>query len=161
MTLALWKHPPDYGGFSPDGDFILLERTRDSDCLENSNYETALERLKEVAAQFPPPPDQDEGRFGWVYDFRARHWACGWVETLLIRRDAPAEVIARAEEIDSALADYPVLDEEDVALRKIEAAQHFWESLPLRWKIEECCERGLSMFAARSESPPYEMEDEF
>jgi len=160
MTMALWKQPSDYGGFSPDGDYLLLSRNRGSGCLDNSNYEVAFARLKEVAAQFPPP-DEDEDRFGWVYDFRANHWAIGWVEYLLVRADAPVAVITAAEDIDNALADYPVLDDEDVALRKIEAAQSYWETSPLRWKIEECCRLGLSMFAARREYAPYEMEDEF
>ena len=156
-----WMLPKDYGGFSPDGDYILLERTRNSDCLENSNYECAFEALKSVATKFPQPDYDKDYRFGWVYDFRARHWCCGWVETLLVRADAPDEVIKAAEAIDCALADYPVFNDVDYRERLSAAAQRYWESLPMRWKIEECCEHGLSMFAARSEHPPYDMEEEF
>lgn len=38
-----WKHPECYGGFSPDGDYLILSRHRDSDILSESNWAVACD----------------------------------------------------------------------------------------------------------------------
>ena len=113
--LTPWKHPADYGGFSPDGDYVILSVHRDSDCLDRSNWIRACEILgaEDYNAEHPhygrtadDYPDRPN-----VYTFRAGHWAVGWVEYLLVRYDAPDSVLTEAREIVCSLADYPVLDE--------------------------------------------------
>lgn len=173
-----WEHPDSYGGFSPVGDYVVLSRTRDSDPLENSNYEVALDSLCGLAEKYPMPkkidfsddrnverwrwdpdkgedvPIRSERTYGWVYDFRASHWACGWVETILVRDDAPEEILQAAGEIVASLEDYPVLDEEDFSRRESELVQESWECLTLREKVRLCGENGVSIFAARHEECP-------
>lgn len=160
-----WTHPSDYGGFSPDGDYIIVSRTRDSNCLEESNYFTAFNSLKRVAEPFRTPPEApNEIWRDWVYDFRAGHWACGWVEYLLVRADAPDEILEAAGEIVCSLADYPVLDEEDLSEREVEAVMTYWRGLPNKWRLDEwkrCRSPYSSYLGIRRDSLPHEDENLF
>ena len=47
--MQAWEHPSDYGGFSPDGDFVLLSQHRDSDVLSRSNWIRVCEDMKAEA----------------------------------------------------------------------------------------------------------------
>ena len=47
--LHRWSHPSDYGGHSPDGDYMMCGQSRDSDALERSNYERICEDLVKKA----------------------------------------------------------------------------------------------------------------
>ena len=85
---------------------------RDSDCLTEYNYHAALKRLG------------GEGDNVQVHEFG--HWACGWYKLILVRPGSPAEAIAN--EIESALEDYPILDESDFSEREDTAAQEIWSS---------------------------------
>lgn len=155
--LTRWEHPSDYGGFSPDGDFLILSQHRDSSALDRSNYVCAFEELKRVAAQFPDvPEDYDDGREGWVYDFRAGHWAVGWVEYLLVRSDAPEEVLQAAADIVCSLADYPVLDEGHFSELEYSEAAAYWAGLSLRWRLDALKRSGsdASIFSIRHDEPP-------
>ena len=153
--LPVWEHPAYYAGFSPDGDFVLAGQHRDSDALERCNYEDffALMREKVVELQLDPPEGEfwDGFRTEWVYDFRASHWGVGWVETLLMRRDAPEPLQKEAYETLAALADYPVLDESHLSEVEFEEAEEAWNFMSLRDKIELCARAGASIFAARHE----------
>lgn len=153
-----WEHPSNYGGFSPDGDFVILTRTRDSSALEQSNYAAAFETLREVAAAFPDPEDDDEDErsVGWVYDFRACHWGCGWVETLLVRADAPELVLITAGEIICALAEYPVLDDEDFNERENDQIDESWAYLSTkeRLRLLSDCNAEVSYFCVRRSECP-------
>src|SRR5258708_27016360 len=62
--------------------------------------------------------DYEERTFG--------HWANGWFSLLLVRPNTPAHKVA--EEIESALDGYPVLDESDFSDREYEAAQETWKN---------------------------------
>lgn len=95
---------------SIEGWFIVLGRNRDSDILTESNFDAALKSLGGEG------DDVQVHRFG--------HWACGWYELLLVRPDTKA--CKRAEEIESALSDYPVLDDEDLSEREQEEADRIW-----------------------------------
>lgn len=96
---------------SIEGWFILLGRNRDSDLLAESNFACALESLGGEGE------DVQVHRFG--------HWACGWYELLLVRPDT--EACRKAEEIESALSDYPVLDDSDFSEREMEEANRIWK----------------------------------
>jgi len=95
---------------SIEGWFILLGRNRDSDLLSESNFACALESLG------------GEGEDVRVHRFG--HWACGWYELLLVRPDT--EACRKAEEIESALSDCPVLDESDFSEKEQEEADRIW-----------------------------------
>lgn len=152
--LPVWEHPRDYGGFSPDGDFIIYSRSRDSSILENCNYEGILEELQKIN-------EENEGDSEAVYDFRAGHWAVGWVEYIIVAQNAPEAVQKRAYEILAALSDYPVLDEMEYSQHQYDAICEYWENLDLSWRIYECQKADISIFAARHDGIPREVFDEF
>lgn len=91
---------------------VVIGRNRDSDCLAESNFDCALEMLG--------------GESETVQVHRFGHWACGWLEIILIDpTSAAAEVAA---DIESSLADYPVLNESDWSEREYNAYGEAWES---------------------------------
>ena len=93
------------GAFLPSrkGWYIVpCSRTRDSEALEESNFESALNQLG------------GEGNNVEVHRFK--HWGFGWYENILVRGDTPQYEIA--EGIESALKGYPVLDEIDYCKRE-------------------------------------------
>lgn len=150
--LEIWTHPSDYGGFSPDGDYLILSRTRDSDCLSESNWHVA----RQILEQAQGAPIGCDNRSAPAYDWRAGHWACGWVEYLMIRSDAPSAVIEAAEQIVSALADYPVLDDSDYSEREWNQVTEYWQSLDVRERVDMIRRSGsnASLFAARRDYLP-------
>ncbi len=89
--LITWEHPDSYAGFSPDGDYILVTKHRDSGTLDRSNYTRIYADMDALADSFPEPTDGDEYRTDWVYSWRASHWAVGWVEYVMLRQDAPVD----------------------------------------------------------------------
>ena len=97
------------------GEFYVLPciRTRDSEVLEESNFHSALRMLGGESEEI------QVHRFG--------HWGPGWFELILINPNAEDKVKI-AEEIESALADYPILDEMDFSEREEEACCELWES---------------------------------
>lgn len=158
--LTLWTRPECYGGFNPEGDFFIYAKNRDSSILEESNFDTILEYLKnEIKArglEDQEPHYGEEKPFEscechWVYTFTARHWACGWVEYMLVRQDAPKEIQSIISDIMSALADYPVFSDEEYSQRQDEAVYRYWEELSIKDRIEYLSENSESIFAARRE----------
>ena len=111
--------PSNYAGWWPRG-YAIVERNRDSKLLEQSNWSAAIRRLEEAAQGL-------ENR-GW-FIHRARHWAVGWVETLVVQTDAPTPVLEEAAIILQDLEAYPVLDEDDYSDRIYNAALDFWDDL--------------------------------
>ncbi|MCP3681794.1 MAG: hypothetical protein GY861_03805 [bacterium] len=130
-----WTHPSDYGGHSPDGDYCVYSRNRGSSILENCNYDIILEELSILDKK--------------VYDFRAGHWACGWIEYIIVPANSNKKTLERAEEILRSLADYPVLDDSKCSEMEIEARNEYWSSLDISERIELINEANGNIFAAR------------
>ncbi len=93
-----------------DGWFCLLTQNRDSDCLIRSNFRSALKELG--------------GESDSVAIHRFGHWACGWWEALAVKQGTPEFEIAEA--IETRLADYPVVDEEDYSALETDEANEVW-----------------------------------
>ena len=89
---------------------VLIGRNRDSDCLAESNWQSAINALG--------------GEGENVRIDRMGHWACGWYELLSVLANTPEHKIAA--DIESALADYPVLNDSDFSEREHEEAQSTW-----------------------------------
>ena len=88
-----------------DYDFMVcsLGRSRDSDNLAESNFETALEMFG--------------GESETVVVNRLSHWLCGWIEGIMIDpRDRKA--LQTAYEIHKAIENYCVLDDSDYSQRQ-------------------------------------------
>lgn len=94
------------------GWYVLLGRNRDSDCLDESNFHCAL---KELGGEGP-----------YVEVHRFGHWACGWLELILVCPETAES--DRAKEIECAIACYPILDEHDFSEREQTAADLTWRN---------------------------------
>jgi hypothetical protein len=89
---------------------IPCGHNRDSDCLTESNFYSALSMLG--------------GESETVEIHRFGHWGPGWFEILLVDPNSPAATIA--QQIEDSLEGYPVLDEDDYCCRENEAACETW-----------------------------------
>ena len=118
-------------------------RNRDSGILEESNFEAALEILG------------GESENVQVHSFG--HWACGWLEIILVAPDTPEA--EKAHEIESSLENYPVLDEMDYSEREYEAMQEYWTDLSIAERVDLCQKYDESIFSARSDFPPEIVEE--
>lgn len=112
ITLTKWSRPSNYCGVQWDGYYVGLSRSRDSDLLAQSNFDALLERLGGESID-------DESETPAVVVARASHWACGWVETILIHETA-ADAVEVLRTAMQDLEDYPVLDEGDFSEREFE-----------------------------------------
>ena len=152
-----WETPEYYGGFNPIGDIVVYSQNRDSSILEQSNYEQIFKHLKETIKDLDSPPyieGDERSEFDWVYDFRAGHWACGWVEYILVRKDAPQSVIDAAIEVIGCIEDYPVFDDMHYSEMQWDATETFWQECSTKDRIYYCKEMGVSVFAARRDYTP-------
>ena len=119
-----------------------VTQTRDSDILTESNFATFLRELG--------------GESDTVQVHRFGHWGVGWFEVIVID---PADVasVQCAEEMESALEDYPVLDDEDHSSREYEQAAETWEFMSVRDRVcwlHEHRQCYVSIFAARRAELP-------
>lgn len=81
-------------------------QTRDSEPLEEANFESAQLELYEV------DPNQDDWEIiCW------RHWACGWVEEIFVRPGTKAAAVQT--EMKNRLATYPCLNEHILAEKEL------------------------------------------
>lgn len=123
---------------------VVAGITRDSDVLDQSNWsvwlrEMGITQTPNVRAATGNPcglgththdyvePDEDN-----AFVMTSSHWACGWVDTLMVRvylnpehtgDEADEEEVytpefLKAYELREQLANYPVLDEEDYSERE-------------------------------------------
>jgi len=133
----------NFAGEIPDKRLlVLLSRNRDSDILSESNWDTVLKFLG--------------GESDSVQIVRHGHWACGWIEYLMID-SADTEMVALAESVESKLRDYPVWDEDDFSNREWESACQYWETTSVRERVRIIQRHGgksVSVFAARRASLP-------
>ncbi len=124
-TLTRWTRPSNYAGASwPDYYLSGFGRSRDSDCLEESNFQTVLAALKALPPFVYSAPDCDneiESRFVVTEN----HWAVGWVEWIAIHESDTA-AIALCEKLQERRDNYPVLDENDYSERESEEANTVW-----------------------------------
>lgn len=114
LESSLWQEAPNYCGKTWEGYYVLYGQRRDSDALGRSNFESFKLALD---------PWKDS-----VVVVREGHWLCGWVEWLGLTPDAPQEAKEAAEKILSALADYPVIDDEHLSKTQEEEADDVWKN---------------------------------
>lgn len=88
---------------------VVLSRNRDSDLLDQSNWEVAIKRLKDSE-------NVEIVRFG--------HWACGWIEYLCVTEGTKEANVG--EEIEEQLDNYPILDEEHFSELEQKEANEVW-----------------------------------
>ena len=134
-TLPKWQSAPNYLGKEYSDYYIVLNRTRDSNSLEESNFETALSMLG--------------GESETVIIIHSGHWAVGWIEFLAIH-ESDKEKLKLGETILQKLNDYPILNEEDYSNRQWEKAKYFYNNLSPEWRWKDYLHKeGISIFASR------------
>lgn len=129
-----WVRPSNYIGKNWDNYFCLVSLNRDSDPIERVNFDIARKILskwegEEVSATLPGDIPCQEIQ---VTVASANHWAIGWVETLLIHKDANEEALTEAAEVICSLADYPCLDDERLSDLELEEANVTWDHMSAR-----------------------------
>ncbi len=149
--LPTWSRPSDYGGFSPDGHHLIMSVHRDSDSLARSNWIEARKILARAAGLETVPQDDADSP---VYDWRAGHWAVGWVEYLMVRPDAPAQVLEAAQSILNMLEDYPALNEDAWSELEFDEACETWAAMSVRDRADTLKRCGQNIFAARRAELP-------
>lgn len=121
---------------------LPVMQTRDSEDLELSNFTTALNLLGGES------DNVEVHRFG--------HWGPGWFEIIIIN-PADTELFKIATGIESALADYPCLDEEDYLKREFEHMCQLWNEYLISDRVDCCQKAGISIFSARLNDLPQGM----
>lgn len=112
--LERWKMPRDYFGAEwPEYYSSGVGRSRDSDCLEESNFHAMLAALG--------------GESDTVRVVRESHWAVGWVEWIAIH-ESDEQSLRTADRLRQELDDYPVLDEDDWSRREDEECETMWRT---------------------------------
>lgn len=94
---------------------LPCSRTRDSGPLDQSNFESAVKALG--------------GESDTVEVHRFGHWGPGWFELIIVDPTSPQAQIA--EQLESALADYPILDEMDCSQREWDDYTEAWDNCGL------------------------------
>ena len=113
-NLKLWTMPKYYAGeVWPDYYSSGVGQSRDSDPLERSNFRCMLRALG--------------GESETVLVIRESHWAVGWVEWIAIHA-TDDKSLAIADAINGALADYPVINEDDLDEVETADADEIWKN---------------------------------
>ncbi|WP_372395277.1 hypothetical protein ABMY26_06620 (plasmid) [Azospirillum sp. HJ39] len=126
QTYSDWRPTPvDRAGIDLDDqhDWLVLPtgQNRDSDHTTRSNFQQALKMLG--------------GEGDHVEVHRFGHWSCGWLEVIIVQPDT--EEAKKAEEIEKRLANYPLLNEDDISVRESNAYNEAWEEWGARDFIAE------------------------
>lgn len=98
VELQLWERADNYLGADLSDYYVIYGQHRDSPYITKSNMEVALKRLGGEKE-----PNVIIARFG--------HWAVGWVEQLLVHKNASQEILDIAYGIVNDIEEYPILDE--------------------------------------------------
>jgi hypothetical protein len=120
-------------------DWLIVYTThRDADCLNRSNYRTVLRMLGAKGTEGAKGSQSITDNLAIE---EASHWACGWVQRIVIRpatkalRDSDAdawlECVRQEEAVAKVLGrieSYPVLDENDFCELETEEANQIWTS---------------------------------
>ena len=112
--MKKWSRTENYIGETYYDYYVLLYRTRDSGLVEESNFWSALKALN--------------GESKTVKVIRSSHWLCGWIEMILIH-ESDKESIDKGNEIEKALENYPILDEDDFFARESEKREELVEEI--------------------------------
>jgi hypothetical protein len=110
--LEKWVHPQYYMGENYPEYYIVYSRNRDSDILEESNFHSITEELKDHEGFISPS---------------FNHWLCGWCEIIMMH-ESDHEGLIKADQLLENLSDYPILDDEDYSERELDSRIESWEN---------------------------------
>ena len=101
-----------------------IETNRDADVLQESNWEVQLRELEALG---------ESAADDWSVESFS-HWGPGWLRIVLVRPGSAAHRLVT--ELSLAVADYPVLDDEDFSERETEAANQHWACMSQDERLE-------------------------
>lgn len=129
--LSRWELPDSYAGAHWDGYYRApVGRNRGSDLITQSNWDQQWDALKAFRADVP---GADEVSPVAVCE---NHWLVGWVEWVAIH-ESNGPALREADRLAGALADYPVLDDEDFSRREWEDYENGWKDYGFKDFIQE------------------------
>jgi hypothetical protein len=121
VRLKRWTMPDHYfGEVWPDYYSSGVGQSRDSDCLERSNFAEMLQALG--------------GETETVIAVRESHWAVGWVEWIAIHY-TDGKALQIADGLRQQLDDYPILNEDAFSELQWNEAADYWDGLSPREKV--------------------------
>lgn len=125
-ALTEWTRAENYGGQTWYGWYLApCILTRDSECIERSNWAAQWDALKpHIHEDDIRVSDNDGEDVPSVLIVRNGHWACGWLEFVAIH-PSNAECMAIAEGLKAQLQDYPLLDEDSYSVMQWEEAEQY------------------------------------
>lgn len=119
--LRRWKWPRDYMGESwTDYYGSGVGQSRDSSCLEQSNFAEMLSALRRVSDT--------------VQVVHESHWAVGWIKWIAIH-ESDEKALREADRLMGRLENYPALNEDDWTQREWDAACDYWEQCGWRERV--------------------------
>jgi len=145
--LQIWKRPTSYVGPDwPDYYSAGVGRSRESDCLEESNFHAMLSALG-ITSFMCDDGSVTEGESRTAFVVREMHWAVGWVEWIAIHK-SDERALRIADDCRQRLDDYPILDEEDFSRREDHECELTWSqcfspSDRIRKLREDGCTKGF------------------
>lgn len=135
MSMEKWKYPKDYMGNDFSEYYILYGKNRDSDRLTRSNYDCIKEVVKSAES------------------FSFNHWACGWIELLMIH-ESDKNGIEQGNKILAELADYPVYNDSHYSELEWNEMNDFWVQCSIKERVELCQKYNQNIFSARHDFIP-------
>lgn len=122
-----WKHPDNYmGEIWPDFYSSGFGRSRDSDTLEESNFQVVWDTLKDSQTETDGEPD--------IRIVRESHWAVGWAEWIAIH-SSNIMAIMQAQMLCEKANNYPVLDEDHWSDLEWHKASDYWDSMSVKERL--------------------------
>lgn len=121
------NRPSDYAGMQWDGYIPFMFSHGQSHSIEKHNYETAKECLKKWFTE--ESPVNETNRDDCVYfleEAKNNHWACGYLNYLLLSQNAPEELVIAVARILDTIDDNAILDSDKYSEWEYEAICKLW-----------------------------------
>ena len=125
------NRPDSYIGRQWDGYVPFLFLTGQSDLVEQHNYKVIKDELSKYMSNVVRV-DEDKNKFMALEEAKCKHWACGFLDYLLLSQDAPEDLVIKVADIISALEDYPIYDEDGFYQFEEEKIAEAWENMSVR-----------------------------
>lgn len=123
LNLDKWEYASNYAGTDYSEYYVIATRTRDSYILQESNFVVAFDLLGGIELD------------NRIEISRSGHWACGWVEQLLVHSKY-TKGVRIAQKIQEKLNNDGILDHEDYSEREQELIRSDFEYYKDQWAIE-------------------------
>jgi len=151
-NLKTWHEYMSSGGIDSYSNYIgdtdikdmlvFLGQNRDSDILSKSNFQVALERLG--------------GESNTVQIHSFNHWACGWIELILIN-PINEDAVYEANKMLSEINRYPVLDDSHYSKLEYDTTNEYWQSCSQWEKARLCKDYKMDGRLSRCKNVPRDM----